>query len=124
MIVTKANLELVEKSPLNLKSQFDSPHQIVQLKVHDSNDYLCVCVCVCVYEGIPSTEETMSTLLTAMQSGSQSKLGSLQYPECPVSEWSGNMNSITSSGSNNGQAGNVCVHSPSHTRLSSVLHLW
>ncbi len=48
MIVTKANLELVEKSPLNLKSQFDSPHQIVQLKVHDSNDFVCVCVCVCV----------------------------------------------------------------------------
>uniref|UniRef100_A0A8C1MTK6 Unk like zinc finger n=1 Tax=Cyprinus carpio TaxID=7962 RepID=A0A8C1MTK6_CYPCA len=60
-------------------------------------------------ERIPSTEETMSTLLTAMQSGSQSKLGSLQYPECPVSEWSSNMNSITSSASNNGQTGNVCI---------------
>ncbi len=35
MIVTKANLQLVEKSPLNLKSQFDSPPQIVQVKVHD-----------------------------------------------------------------------------------------
>uniref|UniRef100_A0A8C1MVX0 Unk like zinc finger n=1 Tax=Cyprinus carpio TaxID=7962 RepID=A0A8C1MVX0_CYPCA len=58
-------------------------------------------------ERIPSTEETMSTLLTAMQSGSQSKLGSLQYPECPVSEWSSNMNSITSSASNNGQTGNA-----------------
>ncbi|XP_043089948.1 putative E3 ubiquitin-protein ligase UNKL isoform X3 [Puntigrus tetrazona] len=58
-------------------------------------------------ERIPSTEETMSTLLTAMQSGSQSKLGSPQYPECPVSEWSSNTNSITSSGSNNGQTGNA-----------------
>ncbi|XP_050954386.1 putative E3 ubiquitin-protein ligase UNKL isoform X2 [Labeo rohita] len=58
-------------------------------------------------ERIPSTEETMSTLLTAMQSGSQSKLGSPQYPECPVSEWSGNTNSITSSASNNGQTGNA-----------------
>uniref|UniRef100_A0A8C2CJ00 Unk like zinc finger n=1 Tax=Cyprinus carpio TaxID=7962 RepID=A0A8C2CJ00_CYPCA len=58
-------------------------------------------------ERIPSTEETMSTLLTAMQSGSQSKLGSPQYPECPVSEWSGNTISITSSGSNNGQTGNA-----------------
>ncbi|XP_059415201.1 putative E3 ubiquitin-protein ligase UNKL isoform X2 [Carassius carassius] len=54
-------------------------------------------------ERIPSTEETMSTLLTAMQSGSQSKLGSPQYPECPVSEWS----SITSSDSNNGQTGSA-----------------
>uniref|UniRef100_A0A8C1XXN5 Putative E3 ubiquitin-protein ligase UNKL n=1 Tax=Cyprinus carpio TaxID=7962 RepID=A0A8C1XXN5_CYPCA len=71
-------------------------------------------------ERIPSTEETMSTLLTAMQSGSQSKLGSLQYPECPVSEWSSNMNSITSSASNNGQTGNVCIciHP-----LTLVLHL-
>uniref|UniRef100_A0A9J8DG15 Unk like zinc finger n=1 Tax=Cyprinus carpio carpio TaxID=630221 RepID=A0A9J8DG15_CYPCA len=58
-------------------------------------------------ERIPSTEETMSTLLTAMQSGSQSKLGSPQYPECPVSEWSGNAISISSSGSNNGQTGNA-----------------
>uniref|UniRef100_A0A8C8HU87 Unk like zinc finger n=1 Tax=Oncorhynchus tshawytscha TaxID=74940 RepID=A0A8C8HU87_ONCTS len=32
-------------------------------------------------ERIPSTEETMNSLLTAMQSGSQ------QYSECPVSEW-------------------------------------
>uniref|UniRef100_A0A673G9K1 Putative E3 ubiquitin-protein ligase UNKL n=1 Tax=Sinocyclocheilus rhinocerous TaxID=307959 RepID=A0A673G9K1_9TELE len=74
-------------------------------------------------ERIPSTEETMSTLLTAMQSCSQSKLGSPQYPECPVNEWSGNMNSIISSSSNNGQTGNVCLHSPSHTCLASVLHL-
>ncbi|XP_056097729.1 putative E3 ubiquitin-protein ligase UNKL isoform X2 [Rhinichthys klamathensis goyatoka] len=58
-------------------------------------------------ERIPSTEETMSTFLTAMQSGSQSKLGSQQYPECPISEWSANMNSLTSSVSNNGQAGNA-----------------
>ncbi|XP_016324149.1 putative E3 ubiquitin-protein ligase UNKL isoform X2 [Sinocyclocheilus anshuiensis] len=58
-------------------------------------------------ERIPSTEETMSTLLTAMQSCSQSKLGSPQYPECPVNEWSGNMNSIISSASNNGQTGNA-----------------
>ncbi|XP_026110215.1 putative E3 ubiquitin-protein ligase UNKL isoform X4 [Carassius auratus] len=58
-------------------------------------------------ERIPSTEETMSTLLTAMQSGSQSKLGSPQYPECPVSEWSSNTLSITSSGSNNGQTGSA-----------------
>uniref|UniRef100_A0A672MN54 Unk like zinc finger n=1 Tax=Sinocyclocheilus grahami TaxID=75366 RepID=A0A672MN54_SINGR len=67
-------------------------------------------------ERIPSTEETMSTLLTAMQSCSQSKLGSLQYPECTVNEWSGNMNSIISSASNNGQTGNVsCSNSPTVT---------
>ncbi|XP_077069568.1 putative E3 ubiquitin-protein ligase UNKL isoform X2 [Siphateles boraxobius] len=58
-------------------------------------------------ERIPSTEETMNKFLTAMQSGSQSKLGSQQYPECPISEWSANMNSLTSSASNNGQAGNT-----------------
>ncbi|XP_066529921.1 putative E3 ubiquitin-protein ligase UNKL isoform X3 [Hoplias malabaricus] len=58
-------------------------------------------------ERIPSTEETMSTLLTAMQSSSQAKLGSQQYPECPVSEWSSTTNSITSSANNNGQTANT-----------------
>ncbi|XP_026989857.2 putative E3 ubiquitin-protein ligase UNKL isoform X2 [Tachysurus fulvidraco] len=53
-------------------------------------------------ERIPSTEETMNTLLTAMQSGSQAKLGS-QYPECTSSDWSTNTSSNTSSTSNNGQ---------------------
>uniref|UniRef100_A0A9J8C981 Unk like zinc finger n=1 Tax=Cyprinus carpio carpio TaxID=630221 RepID=A0A9J8C981_CYPCA len=40
--------------------------------------------------------------------------------KCPVSEWSSNMNSITSSASNNGQTGNVCIciHP-----LTLVLHL-
>ncbi|XP_051742190.1 putative E3 ubiquitin-protein ligase UNKL isoform X1 [Ctenopharyngodon idella] len=70
-------------------------------------------------ERIPSTEETMSTLLSAMQSGSQSKLGSQQYPECPINEWSANTNSITSSASNNGQTGNVsCSNSPTVTPSS------
>ncbi|XP_056608508.1 putative E3 ubiquitin-protein ligase UNKL isoform X3 [Triplophysa dalaica] len=58
-------------------------------------------------ERIPSTEETMSTLLSAMQASSQSKLGSQQYQECPITDWSSNMNSITSSASNNGQIGNA-----------------
>ncbi|XP_060752822.1 putative E3 ubiquitin-protein ligase UNKL isoform X2 [Tachysurus vachellii] len=53
-------------------------------------------------ERIPSTEETMNNLLTAMQSGSQAKLGS-QYPECTSSDWSTNTSSNTSSTSNNGQ---------------------
>uniref|UniRef100_A0A8C8HL67 Unk like zinc finger n=1 Tax=Oncorhynchus tshawytscha TaxID=74940 RepID=A0A8C8HL67_ONCTS len=52
-------------------------------------------------ERIPSTEETMNSLLTAMQSGSQ------QYSECPVSEWGSSAHSISSI--NNGQVGNVCV---------------
>ncbi|XP_055045705.2 putative E3 ubiquitin-protein ligase UNKL isoform X1 [Misgurnus anguillicaudatus] len=70
-------------------------------------------------ERIPSTEETMNTLLTAMQSGSQSKLGSQQYPECPISEWSSNTNTFTSSASNNGQTGNVsCSNSPTVTPSS------
>uniref|UniRef100_A0AAY4CSV9 Unk like zinc finger n=1 Tax=Denticeps clupeoides TaxID=299321 RepID=A0AAY4CSV9_9TELE len=43
-------------------------------------------------ERIPSTEETMNSLLTVMQSGSQSKLGSQQNLECPVSEWGGSAN--------------------------------
>uniref|UniRef100_A0A8B9GTV9 Unk like zinc finger n=1 Tax=Astyanax mexicanus TaxID=7994 RepID=A0A8B9GTV9_ASTMX len=80
-------------------------------------------------ERIPSTEETMSTLLTAMQSGSQVKLGSQQYPECPVSEWSATTNSITSSASNNGQAANVCSPVPAHTHThpphsGSIYYSW
>ncbi|XP_066529922.1 putative E3 ubiquitin-protein ligase UNKL isoform X4 [Hoplias malabaricus] len=67
-------------------------------------------------ERIPSTEETMSTLLTAMQSSSQAKLGSQQYPECPVSEWSSTTNSITSSANNNGQTAN------SHGGMFSVVN--
>ncbi|KAM9493826.1 putative E3 ubiquitin-protein ligase UNKL isoform 2-T2 [Clarias gariepinus] len=61
-------------------------------------------------ERIPSTEETMSTLLTAMQSSSQVKLGSQQYPECPGSDWSSTANSITSSTSNNGQTASAKNH--------------
>uniref|UniRef100_A0A8C8HKR0 E3 ubiquitin-protein ligase UNKL n=1 Tax=Oncorhynchus tshawytscha TaxID=74940 RepID=A0A8C8HKR0_ONCTS len=56
-------------------------------------------------ERIPSTEETMNSLLTAMQSGSQAKLGSQQYSECPVSEWGSSTHSISSI--NNGQVGNI-----------------
>ncbi|XP_010794525.1 putative E3 ubiquitin-protein ligase UNKL isoform X6 [Notothenia coriiceps] len=52
-------------------------------------------------ERIPSTEETMSSLLTVMQSSSQSQLSS-QYSECPVSEW----NSGGSATSSNGQIKN------------------
>ncbi|XP_076027039.1 putative E3 ubiquitin-protein ligase UNKL isoform X5 [Genypterus blacodes] len=56
-------------------------------------------------ERIPSTEETMSSLLTAIQSSSQSQLGSQQYSECPVSEWNSGGNSNTSATSSNGQVG-------------------
>ncbi|XP_051994655.1 putative E3 ubiquitin-protein ligase UNKL isoform X3 [Xyrauchen texanus] len=56
-------------------------------------------------ERIPSTDETMSTLLTAMQSG-HSSLSHQQYPECPVNEWS-NTNSITCSANNNCLTGNA-----------------
>uniref|UniRef100_A0A665VDA0 Putative E3 ubiquitin-protein ligase UNKL n=1 Tax=Echeneis naucrates TaxID=173247 RepID=A0A665VDA0_ECHNA len=61
-------------------------------------------------ERIPSTEETMSSLLTAIQSSSQSQLGSQQYSECPVSEWNSGGNSTTSATSSNGQVGSVCFH--------------
>ncbi|XP_068434414.1 putative E3 ubiquitin-protein ligase UNKL isoform X5 [Clinocottus analis] len=54
-------------------------------------------------ERIPSTEETMSSLLTVIQSSSQAQLGSQQYSECPVSEWNSGGNSATSS---NGQMKN------------------
>ncbi|XP_038559420.1 putative E3 ubiquitin-protein ligase UNKL isoform X3 [Micropterus salmoides] len=57
-------------------------------------------------ERIPSTEETMSSLLTAIQSSSQSQMGSQQYSECPVSEWNSGGNSTTSSTSSNGQIKN------------------
>ncbi|XP_045576478.1 putative E3 ubiquitin-protein ligase UNKL isoform X5 [Salmo salar] len=68
-------------------------------------------------ERIPSTEETMNSLLTAMQSGSQAKLGSQQYSECPASEWGSSAHSISSI--NNGQVGNVSYsNSPTVTPCS------
>ncbi|XP_055008610.1 putative E3 ubiquitin-protein ligase UNKL isoform X2 [Boleophthalmus pectinirostris] len=48
-------------------------------------------------ERIPSTEETMSSLLTAIQSSSQSQLGSQQYSECPTSDWTSGGSSSTPS---------------------------
>ncbi|XP_054463044.1 putative E3 ubiquitin-protein ligase UNKL isoform X5 [Anoplopoma fimbria] len=56
-------------------------------------------------ERIPSTDETMSSLLTVIQSSSQAQLGSQQYSECPVSEWNSGGNS-TSATSSNGQIKN------------------
>lgn len=56
--------------------------------------------------GIPSTEDTMSSLLTVIQTSSQSQLGS-QYSECPVSEWNSGGNSTTNATSSNGQVGSV-----------------
>ncbi|XP_019115891.1 putative E3 ubiquitin-protein ligase UNKL isoform X6 [Larimichthys crocea] len=53
-------------------------------------------------ERIPSTEETVSSLLTVIQSSSQSQLGSQQY-ECP--EWNSGGNS-TNATSSNGQIKN------------------
>ncbi|XP_059203411.1 putative E3 ubiquitin-protein ligase UNKL isoform X3 [Centropristis striata] len=58
-------------------------------------------------ERIPSTEETMSSLLTVIQSSSQSQLGSQQYSECPVSEWNSGGNSTNSATSSNGQVGSI-----------------
>ncbi|XP_058851748.1 putative E3 ubiquitin-protein ligase UNKL isoform X5 [Acipenser ruthenus] len=51
-------------------------------------------------ERIPSTEETMSSLLTVMQSGSQSKTGSQHYTD-------GTVNDYVNSTTNNGQTGNA-----------------
>ncbi|XP_035510664.1 putative E3 ubiquitin-protein ligase UNKL isoform X2 [Morone saxatilis] len=58
-------------------------------------------------ERIPSTEETMSSLLTVIQSSSQSQMGSQQYSECPVSEWNSGGNSTTNATSSNGQVGSI-----------------
>ncbi|XP_065820541.1 putative E3 ubiquitin-protein ligase UNKL isoform X2 [Labrus bergylta] len=58
-------------------------------------------------ERIPSTEETMSSLLTVIQSSSQSQLGSQQYSECPVSEWNSGGISTTNATSSNGQVGSI-----------------
>ncbi|KAI1896213.1 hypothetical protein AGOR_G00092490 [Albula goreensis] len=70
-------------------------------------------------ERIPSTEETMNSLLTVMHSGSQSKPCSQQFSEVPVSEWGGSTNSVTSTTTNNGQPANVsCSHSPTVTSSS------
>uniref|UniRef100_A0A3B3RC96 Unk like zinc finger n=1 Tax=Paramormyrops kingsleyae TaxID=1676925 RepID=A0A3B3RC96_9TELE len=53
-------------------------------------------------ERIPSTEETMTSLLTVMQTGSQAKGDSQPYSEGPISEWGTAVNTATSS-----QPGNV-----------------
>ncbi|KAM9746416.1 putative E3 ubiquitin-protein ligase UNKL isoform 2-T2 [Menidia menidia] len=54
-------------------------------------------------ERITSTEETMNSLLTVIQSSSQSQLGSHQYSECPVSEWNSGGISTPCANSSNGQ---------------------
>ncbi|XP_064178412.1 putative E3 ubiquitin-protein ligase UNKL isoform X2 [Anguilla rostrata] len=70
-------------------------------------------------ERIPSTEETMNSLLTVMHSGSQSKLCPQQYSECLVSEWGGNTNAVSSTAGNNGQHDNVsCCNSLTVTSSS------
>ncbi|XP_062868434.1 putative E3 ubiquitin-protein ligase UNKL isoform X2 [Trichomycterus rosablanca] len=61
-------------------------------------------------ERIPSTEETMSTLLTAMQSSTQAKLASHQFSECLGSDWSNNTSSIISGMTNNGQTTSAKNH--------------
>ncbi|XP_075894925.1 putative E3 ubiquitin-protein ligase UNKL isoform X6 [Nelusetta ayraudi] len=58
-------------------------------------------------ERIPSSEETMSSLLTVIQTSSQSQLGPQQYSECPVSEWNSGGNSTTNATSCNGQVGST-----------------
>lgn len=58
-----------------------------------------------ILSGIPSSEETMNSLLTVIQSGSQSQLGSQQYSECPVSEWNSGCNPSANATSSNGQVG-------------------
>uniref|UniRef100_M4A513 Unk like zinc finger n=1 Tax=Xiphophorus maculatus TaxID=8083 RepID=M4A513_XIPMA len=58
-------------------------------------------------ERIPSTEETMSSLLSAIHSSSQSQLGSQQFSECSISEWNSGAHPSTNATSSNGQVGHV-----------------
>ncbi|XP_012734037.1 putative E3 ubiquitin-protein ligase UNKL [Fundulus heteroclitus] len=58
-------------------------------------------------ERIPSTEETMNSLLSAIHSSSQSQLGSQQFSECPIAEWNSGANSSTNMTSSNGQVGHI-----------------
>uniref|UniRef100_A0A8C4IPK7 Unk like zinc finger n=1 Tax=Dicentrarchus labrax TaxID=13489 RepID=A0A8C4IPK7_DICLA len=69
-------------------------------------------------ERIPSTEETMSSLLTVIQSSSQSQMGSQQYSECPVSEWNSGGNSTTNVSCSNSST--VTSSSGSDSLLSPV----
>ncbi|XP_039631640.1 RING finger protein unkempt homolog isoform X2 [Polypterus senegalus] len=68
-------------------------------------------------ERIPSTDESVNSLLTVMHSGSQSKAGSQHFSDCGVNEWGSSSTSGT--GNNNGQTGNVsCSSSPTVTSSS------
>ncbi|MED6270733.1 hypothetical protein CHARACLAT_013336 [Characodon lateralis] len=58
-------------------------------------------------ERIPSTEETMNSLLSAIHSSSQSQLGSQQFSECPISEWNSGANLSTNATISNGQVGHI-----------------
>lgn len=81
--------------------------------------YLCVKLQILIVSGIPSTEETMNSLLTVIQSSSQSQLGSQQYSDCPVSEWNSgcSTNTITS----NGQLGSVSFYFKNKNQNSSQI---
>ncbi|XP_075894921.1 putative E3 ubiquitin-protein ligase UNKL isoform X2 [Nelusetta ayraudi] len=70
-------------------------------------------------ERIPSSEETMSSLLTVIQTSSQSQLGPQQYSECPVSEWNSGGNSTTNATSCNGQVGSVSCSNSAEVTSSS-----
>ncbi|XP_014869164.1 PREDICTED: putative E3 ubiquitin-protein ligase UNKL isoform X3 [Poecilia mexicana] len=58
-------------------------------------------------ERIPSTEETMNSLLSAIHSSSQSQLGSQQFSECPISEWNSGAHPSTNATCSNGQVGHI-----------------
>ncbi|XP_041085454.1 putative E3 ubiquitin-protein ligase UNKL [Polyodon spathula] len=69
-------------------------------------------------ERIPSTEETMSSLLTVIHSGSQPKTGSQHYTDSTVNNWGSSADCVSST-TNNGQTGNVsCSSSPTVTSSS------
>ncbi|XP_038143755.1 putative E3 ubiquitin-protein ligase UNKL isoform X2 [Cyprinodon tularosa] len=60
-------------------------------------------------ERIPSTEETMNSLLSAIHSSSQSQLGSQQFSECPIPEWTSGANPSTNATTSNGQVGHIKI---------------
>uniref|UniRef100_A0A3P9NQ39 Unk like zinc finger n=1 Tax=Poecilia reticulata TaxID=8081 RepID=A0A3P9NQ39_POERE len=71
-------------------------------------------------ERIPSTEETMTSLLSAIHSSSQSQLGSQQFSECPISEWNSGAHPSTNTQNTVFSVGNPLASSFTSSITSSL----